>query len=131
MSMSGARYFVIFKDDFSGFRVLCPLKQKSEVFDLFKQYVARLSRETGKSVTTLRSDGGGEFTGGDFELYLANEGIRHETSAPHTPQQNGVSERENRTVMEPPSQSKFSLEFRFPLQIPIPVELELNRPIPG
>jgi transposase InsO family protein len=98
--VSGAHYFVFFKDDFSGFRVICPMKQKSEVYDLFKQFVARLFRGTGKSVTVFRSDGGGDFTSGEFELYLANQGIRYETSAPHTPQQNGVSERENRTIME-------------------------------
>ncbi len=59
MSLSGARYFVLFKDDYSGFRVIHLMKHKSEVPDLFRQFAARLLRETGHYVTTLRSDGGG------------------------------------------------------------------------
>ena len=100
VSASGARYFVLFKDDFSGFRAIYLMKQKSEVPDFFRQFAARLLRVTGHHIDTLRSDGGGEFVGGDFAQYLAQEGIRHEMSAPHSPQQNGVSERENRTIME-------------------------------
>ena len=100
ISACGARYFVLFKDGFSGFRMIYLMKHKSEIPDFFRHFAARLLRVTGHHINTLRSDGGGEFVGGDFAQYLAREGIRHETSAPHSPQQNGVSERENRTVME-------------------------------
>ena len=59
-----------------------------------------LRTETGQSVHTLRADNGGEFTGHIFRAWLSTNSIRLETSAPHTPEQNGVSERANRTIME-------------------------------
>jgi transposase InsO family protein len=99
-SPSGSKYFVIFKDDFSGFRVVHFIKAKSEVFELFKNFVNRVENETGNRVVTLRSDNGGEYVSKEFNNYLQSQGIRHETSAPHCPEQNGVAERENRTLVE-------------------------------
>lgn len=55
----GSKYFVLFTDDFSNYRVVYFLKQKSEVADLFKEYVKHLRTETGQSVHTLRADNGG------------------------------------------------------------------------
>ena len=49
---------------------------------------------------TLRSNNGGEYTSKEFALYLAKEGIKHELTTPHTPQQNGIAERLNRTLVE-------------------------------
>jgi transposase InsO family protein len=48
----------------------------------------------------LRSDNGGEYTSNQFEAYLKAQGIAHQTSALHTPQQNGVAERANHTIVE-------------------------------
>ena len=48
----------------------------------------------------LQSDNGGEFTSQSFQEWMSERGIRAETSAPHTPEQNGVSERANRTIVE-------------------------------
>ena len=56
----GARYYVLFKDDFSGWRVVNFLKNKYEVFEHFKIFVNQLRGETGNFVNTLRSDNGGE-----------------------------------------------------------------------
>lgn len=97
---SGSRYYVVFKDDFSGWKAVNILKQKSDVADSFINFAALLETETGRRVKTLRSDNGGEYRGGDFLDWLLKSGIRHETSAPHTPQQNRVAERSNRTIME-------------------------------
>ena len=49
---------------------------------------------------TFRTDNGGEYTSSQFENYLKAEGIRHELTVPKTPQQNGVAERLNRTLVE-------------------------------
>lgn len=97
---SGSRYFVIFKDDCSGWTAVRFLKHKSEVHGAFREFVILMKRDTGKEVKIFRSDNGGEFTGGDFEKWLSSSGIHHQCSAPHTPQQNGVAERANRTLME-------------------------------
>ena len=48
----------------------------------------------------LRSDNGGEYITGEFESYLKLKGIHHELTVPHTPEQNGVAERMNRTLIE-------------------------------
>lgn len=100
LSIGGARYMVIFKDDFSGFSSVSFLKQKSEASEHFKYFVLRLEKETKQQVNIFRTDNGGEYTGGEFQSWLRSKGIRHETSIPKTPQQNGVSERQNRTIIE-------------------------------
>lgn len=56
--------------------------------------------ETDNLVRTLRTDNGGEWSSKDFAAWLTKKGIRHETSVPHTPEQDGVSERAIRTVTE-------------------------------
>ena len=96
----GAKYFVTFKDDYSSYAVSHFIKQKSEVFELFKHFVKRVKVEIGNEVVCLRSDNGGEYVGKEFETWLLENDIRHETTVSYTPEQNGVSERLNRTVLE-------------------------------
>jgi transposase InsO family protein len=48
----------------------------------------------------LRTDRGGEYTSNYFQSYLKNQGIQHQLTAPYSPQQNGVAERFNRTIIE-------------------------------
>ena len=59
-----------------------------------------VERNTGRHVLTLRTDGGGEYLSREFSEYLQNQGIRHQQTIPRTPEQNGVAERMNRTLME-------------------------------
>ena len=99
-SLSGGEYFVTFIDDHTRHVWVFVLKHKHEVFACFKQWKAQVERSTGRQVKTLRSDNGGEYTSKEFALYLAKEGIKHELTTPHTPQQNGVAERLNRTLVE-------------------------------
>jgi transposase InsO family protein len=51
-------------------------------------------------VKILRSDNGGEYTSNNFVKYCAEKGISHEFTSPYSPEQNGVAERLNRTIME-------------------------------
>ena len=96
----GSRYFVLFTDDCSSYRTAYLVKHKSDVAERFQEYINLLRSETGQKISTLRTDNGGEFTGNAFKSWLAANGIRLETSVPHTPEQNGVAERANRTIME-------------------------------
>ncbi|GKE69578.1 retrovirus-related pol polyprotein from transposon TNT 1-94 [Tanacetum coccineum] len=57
-------------------------------------------KQTGKNVKVLRTDRGGEFVSKEFTAYCDEEGIKRELTAPYTPEQNGVAERKNRTVVE-------------------------------
>lgn len=54
----------------------------------------------GRKVKSIRTDNGGEYTSAEFTSYLTTKSIRHELTIPYTPQQNGVSERLNRTLVE-------------------------------
>jgi hypothetical protein len=98
-SPSGARYFVTFKDDHSGWCSVHFMKNKDEVPMLFLNFAASVKTQTGNNVIVLRSDNGGEYTGKEFRNKLLQLGISHETSAPYTPAQNGVAERSNWTIL--------------------------------
>ena len=97
-SKGGSRYFLTFTDDFSRYSVVYFLHKKSQVLGYFKQYVTQMENFTGVKLQKIRSDNGGEYTSNEFSEYCKQMGEVHEFSNPHTPEQNGVSERLNRTI---------------------------------
>lgn len=99
-SFGGQKYFVTFTDDFSRCCSVYFLKNNSEVFEKFKEFEALTTNQTGLTIGTLRSDNGGEYMSNEFQEYLQSKGVHHELTVPYSPQQNGVSERMNRTLME-------------------------------
>ena len=66
----------------------------------FKEFKNMVENQTRKSIKILRSNQGGEYTSGAFIRYWKNNGIQQQFTVPHTPQQNGVAERKNRTLVE-------------------------------
>lgn len=99
-SVQGARYILLFKDGFSSYRVVYFLKHKSDTLDCFKNYSNLVKNKFEKNIKVLHIDNGSEYCNTDFKNYLSDMGIELETTAPYTPQQNGRSERELRTIME-------------------------------
>lgn len=99
-SLGGARYFVTFIDDFTRKVFIYILTKKSEVFEKFKEFKALVENKLGFNIKTLRTDNGNEYLSNDFQHFLKRSGISHQTSAPYTPQQNGLAERMNRTLLE-------------------------------
>jgi transposase InsO family protein len=99
-SLNGSKYFLLFVDDYSRFCRVYFLKSKSDVFAKFVKFKATVELEKGNKLKIMRSDNGGEYTSRQFEAYLAKEGIKHHRTIPYTPQQNGVSEMRNWTLME-------------------------------
>ena len=99
-SLGGAKYFVTFIDDYSRCVAVYPMKQKSETLSKFKKFEALVTNETGLTIKTLRTDNGGEYMSKEFQDLLQEKGIRHETTVPYSPEQNGVAERFNRTLEE-------------------------------
>ncbi|MCO5559285.1 hypothetical protein L7F22_012881 [Adiantum nelumboides] len=97
-SVGNSLYFVTFIDDFS--RFCWVLKAKLDVFAIFQHYVSMVENETGCKVQTLRTDRGGEYMSGAFKTFLGKKGIKHRCTMPYTPQQNGVAERKNRSLMD-------------------------------
>ncbi|GKA37803.1 retrotransposon protein, putative, ty1-copia subclass [Tanacetum coccineum] len=76
------------------------LKHKHEVFETFKVFKAEVELQLGKKIKALRSDRGGEYLSQEFKDYLSENGIVQNLTSPYTPQQNGVSERRNRTLLD-------------------------------
>lgn len=99
-SIGGAKYFLIFEDDFTKMAFVYFLKTKDEVFEYFKQFKSMVENQTERKIKTLRSDNGGEFCGTAFEDFLKKAGIVHQKSNPYSPEQNGSAERLNRTIVE-------------------------------
>jgi transposase InsO family protein len=99
-SLIGSRYVLTLIDDTSRFAHVYFLAHKNETFETFCRYRALVEKQTGKPIKCLRSDGGGEYVNQEMREYLSRNGIRHETTTADTPQQNGVAERYNRTLLE-------------------------------
>lgn len=99
-SLGGHRYFVTFIDDFSKKIYLYPLKLKSEVYAKLVEYKNLVEDQLGRKIKAIRSDNGTEYVNKQMDDLFKNNGIIHQRSVPYTPQQNGVAERYNRTIME-------------------------------
>ena len=59
-----------------------------------------VEKSSGEKIRTLHSDNSGEYTSKEFEDYLKKNGILHKHTVPKTPEQNGVAERMNKTLVE-------------------------------
>ena len=92
------KYYVIFIDDFTRYTWLYPLKLKSDVFDIFMNFHRRVEQQFNLKLHNFQSDWGGEFQ--VVSKYLTNCGIHHRLSCPHTPAQNGMTERKHRHIIE-------------------------------
>src|SRR5271155_4114551 len=100
-TFGGTKYYLLFTDDLTRMSHIYPLKKKSsaEVLEKFMEYKAEVEKQTGRVIKRLRTDGGGEYEKW-MGIHLKGSGIIHETTAPYSPDQNGVAERANRTIME-------------------------------
>ncbi|GJX91101.1 putative RNA-directed DNA polymerase [Tanacetum coccineum] len=97
---AGNRYFFLLVDDFSRVMWVYMLKSKDEALGMFQKFRVLVENETGVKVKTLRTDRGGEFNSKAFTEYCEDTGLKHHFTAPYSPQQNGVVERRNRSVIE-------------------------------
>jgi hypothetical protein len=98
-SNGGNRYFITFTDDFSRKTWTYPIIEKSSAFEIFKKFKALVEKESNCQIQALRTDRGGEFISHAFNEFCSENGIKRQLTAAYTPQQNGVSERKNRTLL--------------------------------
>jgi transposase InsO family protein len=96
----GERYFITFTDGAKRYRKIVTMKKKSEAEQHVMDYTEFILTQTGKRCKGFRFDGGGEYLAKSLRDQLATKGIQIEPTAPYSPQQNGVSERLNRTILE-------------------------------
>ena len=96
-SIGGKKYYVTFIDDCTRYCYVYLLTSKDEVMDKFQIFKLEVEFHCETFIKCLRSDRGGEYYD---PKYFESTGIVHETTAPYTPQQNGVAERKNRVLIE-------------------------------
>ena len=99
-SHGGSCYFITFTDDYSRYCKTYFLKKKSEAFTKFKEFKKAAENESNLKIKALWADRGGEYLSDKFKYYLKQHGIPCESTAAYSPQQNGVAERLNRTLVE-------------------------------
>jgi hypothetical protein len=100
ISIDGSKYCLVIVDDYSRFTWLFFLHEKSQTQDTLKGFFRRAQNEFGLRIKKIRSDNGTKFKNSQIEGFLEDEGIKHEFSSPYTPQQNGVVEIKNRTLLD-------------------------------
>ncbi|TYK28868.1 gag/pol protein [Cucumis melo var. makuwa] len=96
----GFEYFISFIDDYSRYGYLYLMEHKSEALEKLKEYETEVENLLSEKIKILRSDRGGEYMDLRFQDYMIEHGIQSQLSALGTPQQNGVSERRNRTLLD-------------------------------
>jgi hypothetical protein len=99
-SLNRYLYYVLFIDDHSQKMWIYFLKTKDGVLARFQEFKAQVENLTGRKIKVLRSDNGGEYTSRDFSDFCIEAGIKREYIVPYNPQQNGVAERKNRSIVE-------------------------------
>lgn len=99
-SLSGMQYFLSIIDDKTRKVWLMFLKTKDETFVKFCEWKELVENQMNKKVKVLRTDNGLEFCNARFDEYCRKHGIERHRTCTYTPQQNGVAERMNRTIME-------------------------------
>jgi transposase InsO family protein len=100
ISIGDSKYGLVIVDDFSRFTCVFFLSDKGETQETLKNFMRRAQNESELKIKKVRSDNGTEFKNTGVEEFLGEEGIKHEFSVPYTPQQNGVVERKNQTLIE-------------------------------
>ncbi|KAI3702728.1 hypothetical protein L6452_28480 [Arctium lappa] len=100
MSIGKKSYCLVIVDDYSRFTWVYFLRTKDETSGLIKSFILKNENQTNQKVKVIRSDNGTEFKNLDLNTFCEEKGIERQYSAPRTPQQNGVAERRNRTLIK-------------------------------
>ncbi|GJR90967.1 putative ribonuclease H-like domain-containing protein [Tanacetum coccineum] len=99
-SLNHKTYCLVITDDFSRFSWVFFLRTKDETSGILKDFIRQIENQLNQKVKTIRCDNGTEFKNKDVIEFCGSKGIKREYSNARTPQQNGVAERKNRTLIE-------------------------------
>ncbi|KAK1650320.1 hypothetical protein QYE76_068125 [Lolium multiflorum] len=99
-TLGGSKYGLVIVDDYSRYSWVFLLKSKDETHREFITFAKKAQRMYESEIKAIRTDNGTEFKNYTMQEFVDDEGIKHEFSVPYTPQQNGVVERKNRTIIE-------------------------------
>ncbi|GJT02972.1 putative RNA-directed DNA polymerase [Tanacetum coccineum] len=99
-SLMHKKYCLVVTDDYSRFSWVFFLTTKDETSEILKFFIKEVENLVDKKVKIIRSDNGTEFKNKVMDDFCREKGIKREYSVARTPQQNGVAERKNRTLIE-------------------------------
>ncbi|GJU91908.1 putative ribonuclease H-like domain-containing protein [Tanacetum coccineum] len=99
-SLMHKKYCLVVTDDYSRFSWVFFLTTKDETSEILKNFIKEVENLVDKKVKIIRSDNGTEFKNKVMDEFCREKGIKREYSVARTPQQNGVAERKNRTLIE-------------------------------
>ena len=100
IAFKGFKYLYTLLDTATKWLDYSLLKTKKEMLGAFKKMKIVSENQTSQKIKILRTDWGKEFINLEFDAYLTECGIAHEHSAPYAHEQNGATERVNRTILE-------------------------------
>lgn len=99
-SNGGSKYFITFIDDSTRWTEVRFIKSKDQALEEFKAYKALVEKQHDAKVKAIQSDNGREYVNKEFDEYLKTQGIQRRLTTAYTPEQNGVAERKNRTLVD-------------------------------
>ncbi|GJS76003.1 retrovirus-related pol polyprotein from transposon TNT 1-94 [Tanacetum coccineum] len=99
-SINGKKYILVIVDDYSRYTWTLFLRSKDETPEVLKDFLTMIQRNLQALVISVRTDRGTEFLNKTLNAFFKEEGIEHQTFTPRTPEQNGVVERRNCTLIE-------------------------------
>ena len=99
-SIQGSLYITTFIDDYSRHGVVYFLKSKDQCAAVFKKLLAWAENQISDRLLALHSDRGGEYLSRAIKSILDQKGIEHKLTMPHSPEQNGVAEQWNCTILD-------------------------------
>ncbi|GJT65312.1 putative ribonuclease H-like domain-containing protein [Tanacetum coccineum] len=99
-SLMKKSYCLVVTDDFSRFSWVFFLATKNETSEILKTFITEIENQLDHKVKVIRCDNGTEFKNSVMNQFCKMKGIKREFSIARTPQQNGVAERRNRTLIE-------------------------------
>lgn len=99
-SVGRKKYFATFIDAHTGYCEVEFLREKSEATKFTIEFIERVKTQLRRKPKIFRTDQGGEYNSNELRSYLKKEGIKFQCTVGYAPEQNGIAERKNRTLME-------------------------------
>nr|GEX17667.1 retrovirus-related Pol polyprotein from transposon TNT 1-94 [Tanacetum cinerariifolium] len=112
-TINGKKYILVIVDDYSRFTWIKFLRSKDETPNVVIKFITQIQVGLNKTVRYVRTDNGTEFVNHTMTEYYERIGIFYQKTVPRTPQQNGVVERRNRTLVEARRSQKASTKSRY------------------
>ncbi|GJZ61413.1 retrovirus-related pol polyprotein from transposon TNT 1-94 [Tanacetum coccineum] len=100
VSINHEKYTLVIVDEYSRYTWVHFLKNKSQAPEMIMSFIKMVENQNDVKVKQIRIDNGTEFRNHELESFCNEKEISHNFSSPYTPEQNGVAERKNRTVIE-------------------------------